>query len=112
MAQKAGWASRRAIGARNEDGDQVAFHNFGQCHLVSQLVDRCAEAPDHGNSFVSRSLTVAIGDGHGVVTAHHRAEIAARRQLMVQPAIDDDEGLALALLHIDDAGQINAGLAD
>ncbi len=31
---------------------------------------------------------------HGIVAPHHRAEIAGRRQMMVQPALDHQEGLA------------------
>jgi hypothetical protein len=53
-----------------------------------------------------------VADGDRVVLAHHLAEIARRRQVVVQPAVGHQEHLAARDLAVDDAGDIHARLAD
>src|SRR3546814_2202521 len=55
-------------------------------------------------------LAHTVGDRDRIVAADDGAEISRGGELMVQPAIDDEEGLAVADLAIDDARQIHARL--
>ena len=53
-----------------------------------------------------------MGDRQRIIAPDDGAEIAAGRQLVMQPAVEDQEGLAAAVLAIDDARQIDPGLRD
>ncbi len=55
---------------------------------------------------------IAVRDRDRIVAAHDRAEIARGREMVVEPAIDDEEGLAAALLPVDHPREIHACFAD
>src|SRR4051794_13016975 len=50
--------------------------------------------------------------GDRVIAPHHGPEITGGGEHVVKAAVGDQEGLAMADLAIDHAGQIDAGLAD
>ena len=47
-----------------------------------------------------------------IVLADHLAEVAGRREMMMQAAVGDEEHLAARNLAVDDAADVDAGLAD
>ena len=62
---------------------------------------------------ISRVLRAdPVADQHRIILAQHLAEVAGRRQVMVQPAIGDEEHVAARHLAVDDATYVNTGLAD
>jgi hypothetical protein len=102
---------RQAVGAGEEDGDQVADLGAWRHDVVGEPVERRAEAASDRDLLLGRRAEPA-GDRHRIVAAYHLAEIARGGELMVHAAVGDQEGLAVAELAVDDPGQIDARLAD
>src|SRR3546814_1946897 len=107
LPQEGGGARRGAIGPGLKDRDQVADPGARQRDLVAETVERRAEAADHRHR-LGRLRAEAVRECDGIIAADDRAEIAARGELVVQAAIGAEESLAMALLAVDDTGQIDA----
>ena len=63
----------------------------------------CVSVGSPGSRAADRDRVVALDD---------LAEVARRGELVVHPAVDDEERGAARLLAVDDAGDVDAGLAD
>src|SRR5690242_1122534 len=111
MAQEVDRACGQAIGAGLEDDDEVADLGARQFHLVGQEIERRAETADDARRLAG-TLAHAIADGHGIVAPDHLAEIAGRGEVMVETAIRHQKDLAAREFAIEDARDIDAGLAD
>ena len=83
----------------------------GQMRLVGEPVERRAQATDHIHDLVWLGFEAA-GDGNGIVAPHHGSEIPRRGELVMQPAIGNQIGLAVAILAVDDACQVNSCFAN
>ena len=67
--------------------------------------------PTTDASLAPRALH-AVADHHRIVLADHLAEVAGRREMVVQAAVGDEEHVAARNLAVDDAAHVDAGLAD
>src|SRR5581483_763899 len=100
-----------AVGARAEDGDDVADLGAGQHHLVPEDVVRRGEAAGH------RDL---LFGGYPKLVRHCDREIAAaaleqaagRTEQVVATAVGRQEGFAATFRPVDDSGQIHAAFGD
>ena len=111
MPEKGLGAGTRAIGTRLENDNQIIRVRHGHEHLVSQNVERGAQGADDAGHL---GLIGVHPRAHGnrIILADHLAEIAGRREAMVQAAVDDQEHTAALNLAVDDAADVDAGLAD
>ncbi len=91
------------------DDDQIARLRFGKFHALSQQIERRAQGANHRNCFESCG-NHPVTDGDRVVLADYLAEIARRRQMVVQATVGDQEGLATRGLAVKDARDVEAGL--
>src|SRR6266487_803218 len=97
---------RRAIGPRLKYYDEVTGLCICHFHAVGQKVERRAQGThDRGNA--SGSTGDMIPDADGIILADDLAEISRRREMMVQPAVGDQEHLAARDLAIDHSAHIN-----
>src|SRR5512143_2126244 len=79
--------------------------------LVGQTVERRAQAANHRGFFFDRRL-VARSDRDGIVAAHHRSEVAACGELVMQATIRDEKNLTMARFTIDYPREIYARFTD
>ncbi len=109
MAEEEVWTGRRTIGSSHEYRDDIARFGPWQIDLVTQEIDRGAEAADDGDDIIDR-LAEAICDGDRIVSPDHRAQIAAGGKLMMKPPVDHQKRLSVAHFPVDDTRKINPGL--
>lgn len=110
MPEKGLGAGAAAIGAGEEQRDQIPDKGSRKRDLVGQPVERGAQAADNRHGFQARAVPACVGDR--IVAPDDGAEIARGRQLVVKAAVGDEEGLAAGLLAIDDAAQVDAAVGD
>ena len=97
----------RAIGAGGHHGKEIAGLRLDQAAVEREIVARLADRPDDvGND--SPRPGRALANGADVVVRR----IQRRADQIVHAGIDDDEGLGLAALYVDDARHQDAGIAD
>src|SRR5688572_7707452 len=97
MAEEILRARRPAIGAGHEDGDQIADPGARRHDVIGKPVEWRAKTADDADFLLGR-LAEAACDRRRIVAAHDLTEIARCRELVVHSAVDDQEGLAVALL--------------
>jgi hypothetical protein len=100
-------AGRKAVGAGLEDGDEIARFGARRHDVVGETVERRAQAADDADLLL-RLGAEAAGDRHRIVATDDLAEIARSGELVMHAAVGDEEGLAVALLAIEDPGEIDA----
>src|SRR4051794_27792950 len=111
MTEKGARARAQAISAGLEHHDQVTDLCMSELHLVGDEVERRAQRPDHARSLAVAAVH-AVADDHGIVLANDLPEVAGGREMVMQAAVDDQEHLAARDLAVDDARDVDAGLAD
>ena len=80
--------------------------------MIAQAIKWRAQAPDHIDGPRVRRRAKPVSDGDRIITTNHRAEIAGRGKLMVQPPVDDHKAFAATFLNVHHARQVNAGFGD
>ena len=111
VAQERRRARGEAVGAGLEHHDEVPW-----CASASSMRSASRSSGVHSGptteaiSRVGRCTRLPIDDR--IVLADHLAEVAGRREMMVQAAVGDEEDLAARDLAVDDAADVDAGFAD
>src|SRR4030095_9654934 len=80
-------------------------------HSISKKIERRTQRPDHGRHFAPRASHL-VADRDGIVLADDLPEVAGGSKVVVQSAVSDKENVPSRDLAVDDATDIDAGLAD
>src|SRR3954468_1610346 len=111
MAQEGSRTRAQPVGSRLEHHDQVSHLGARHLHAVRKEVEGRAQRADDGNNF-SRRAADAIAHRHRIVLADDLAEIARRRQMVMQAAVGHEETMTAGHLAVDYAADIDARFAD
>ena len=111
MPEKGLRAGAGTVRAGLEDDHEVSGLCDRQLHPIGQQVERCAQGSDDRRNlaFIGRQ---PIANGHRIVLAKHLAEVARRREMMIETAVGHQKYLSARDLPVDDPGDVDAGLAD
>ena len=107
VAEKARRAGGQAVGAGLEHRDQIADLGHRQLDVVAEQVQRGAQRAHHGHR-LGRRLGQPVGHRDRVVAPDRLAEVARSGQLVMHPAVDDQERLAPRLLAVHHPGDVHA----
>jgi hypothetical protein len=110
VAQEVVWASRIAIGAGLEYDHEISHLCSRQRHFVCQYIQGCTQGA-HNTDGLQFFGCYPVADADRVILANDLAEVTRGRQVMMQPAVGDQEGLAPGGFAINDLADINAGFS-
>lgn len=90
------------VGAGLKDRHKVADLGTREADIMCEQVQRGAQAPDDADGLSTRDAH-SVRDGDRVVLADDLPEVPRGSELVVEAAIDDEEGVAARLLAVDDS---------
>src|SRR6185369_15671351 len=111
MAQESLRARGEPVRTRLEYDDEVAGLRFREVHPVGEEIERRAERSHDGRGLPPGAYD-PIADFDRIVFADDLAEVAGRREMVMQAAVGHEEYVAARNFPVDDAADVDAGRSD